>query len=948
LSSAKNMKPKGLQNLVSACITILLFLVTVNTGSAQNDTNLEHNMENPLISKVDIEITAIQDNKDKWVAIAKDLVQFQSGEIFSSKKLNLAKASLKSSGFFKNIEVKTHTQDNGMVAVTIFLAPFPLIQDIIIEGSFPVFEREVLNAMTLYTGEPFNKEMLPAQEEAIVHLLENNGYIHPHVKIFEEKESNDKLVVNVDIDKDVFYYTRQVNITGNQAFSDIRLKVRTDTWQSSLLPASMSRFIQKEFDEDVKNLTAFYRNNDFPDVNITPEIEKNAETGEVVINFLIDEGDCYEITFHGNEEFWDWTLKDELTPFKKGNRRNIGLRKSIRNIKERYQKAGYTECSVKTKLIPGKPINKNIRHIRFFIEEGPRSIVKNLKIEGNLNIPEDKIRDQILTRPPELFSDGEFVSQILENDIQAIKALYLKEGYMAVNIDRKIAWQQDDKLKVNFVDITLLVEEGKKVTVTSIDFKGMNAMTEEEALQSIILKPGRPFREYLLKDDSNRLAAAVSEKGYPHVVVKEIAEVSHDKTKAKIVYSVTEGPFVKMGNIHAVGNFRTSDSIILEEMELEKDMPFSMIKMLESQRNIKNINAFETARTLPIGLKEKADRVHLMVEVEEKKPYSVQVGLGYDTSRHLYFNTRAGDQNLLGLNKEAWISLEVSEIGQKGETGIFEPRFLGTHIMSSFTIFGEKREEFNQDFGTISQGTVLSFSKKLPYDLTAGLAFSLERKEQFLRDERLLLPEEEEEYEPRTILVTTPSIAYDAVDSFFRPQKGIHSSLQADISSGLENSLDDFIKYQYEIKLYYTFFQRLTFALRGHAGHIIPFNKESNIPNDQLFYLGGLTDVRGYNENMLRFDGEGKALGGRTSLSGSIEARFDAGFNIEIAPFFDTGSIRNTITNEGSDEFRSSVGIGLRYLFPYLPVGVQYGHKLNRKKHLEDAGRFYVTIGYIF
>ncbi len=949
MSSAKKMKPKGLQNRISTCIAILLCLGTVNTASAQTDTSRKQNGANPLISRVEIKINAIQDNTDKWIAIAKDLIQFRPGEIFSLKKLNLAKASLKSSGFFQNMEVKTHKENNGMVAVTFFLTPFPLIQDILIEGSFPVFEREVLNAMILYTGEPFNKETLPAQEEAVVHLLENNGYIQPRVRIFEEKESNGKVFVKVNIEKNNFYYIRQVDITGNKSFSDARLKLRIDTWQSSLLPGSMSRFVKKKLNEDVKNLTAFYRNKQFPDVNVTPEIEKNVETGEVVINFLINEGPCYAITFHGNEEFWDRTLRDELILFQKGNRRDIGLRKSVRNIRELYQKAGYMECKVKTEPVPGKPVSNNIRHIRFFIKEGPRSIVKNLKIEGNLNIPEEKIRDQVLTRPPELFSDNEFVSQTLENDIQAIKSLYLKEGYVAVKIDEKITWRPDDKHKVKFANITLLIEEGKKVTITSIDFKGMNVLTEEEALQSITLKPGGPFREYALKDDGNRLAAAVSEKGYPHVVVKETTEVSNDRTGVKIVYSVIEGPFVKMGNIHAVGNFRTSDKVILKEMELEKDMPFSMIRMLESQRNIKDINAFETARTIPIGLKEKADRVHLMVEVEEKKPYSVQAGLGYDTSRHLYFNTRVGDQNLFGLNKDAWISLEVSEIGQKGETGITEPRFLGTRIQSSFTIFGEKREEFNQDFGTRSQGAVLSFSRKLPYDLTAGLAFSLERKEQFLRYGRQpMLPEEKEEYEPRSILVTSPSIAYDSVDSFFRPQKGIYSSLKADVSSGLKNSLDDFIKYQYEIKLYYTFFKRLTFAFRGRAGHISLFNSQSNIPDDQLFYMGGLTDVRGYNENMLQFDDEGEALGGRTAFSGTIEARFDAGFNIEIAPFFDTGSIRDTFNNEGTDEFRSAVGIGLRYLFPYLPVGIQYGHKLDRKKHLEDAGRFYVTIGYIF
>jgi len=945
------MIQKGLKNWVSGFVLILICLGIVGNASAQNHTDQGNDVKTLLISKIDIEVTGIQDNQDntdKWIKIAKDLAPFQSSEIFSQKKLTLAKDALSSSGFFKTIDAKAHIRESGLVDVTFRLTPFPLIQDIRIEGSFPVFEREVLNAITLYTGKPFNEKALPEQEKALVRLLERNGFIHPYVKILSEKTENDTVIIHIDIKKEIFYFIQQVDITGNRSFSEARLKIWTDTWLSSLLPGSMSRFFKKKLDEDVKNLIAFYRSQDFPDVNITPEIEKNIETGQVVIHLLIDEGDRYEITFHGNEEFWDLTLTNDLAPLQKGNRRNIGLRKSIRNIKDRYQKAGYKECTVKEKPIPGEQVQQHIRPVRLIIEEGPRSLVNRLDIEGNQNVSEERIRDQILTRPPELFSDGEFNDQVLENDIRAVQALYSKEGYIDAKIDTNITWHVDEKPNIKLARIALLIEEGKRTTITSIDFKGLQALTKEEVFQVITSEPGGPFQEYIIADDVNQLAAAISEKGYPHVTVTETVKINPDRTKAEIIYSIVEGPFVTMGNIHTVGNFRTNDSIIEKEMELEKDMPFSMVSMLESQRNIKNINAFETARTIPIGIREKADKIHLLVDVEEKKPYSLEVGLGYDTPRHLYGNMRISDQNLFGLNKNAWIDLEISEIGYRGETGILEPRFLGTRILSSFTLFGEKQEKFNQNFGTESQGATLSFSRKLPHNFIAGLAFSLERKEQYLRNGAYLSEEEIEAYDPRSILVTTPSITYDTVDSFFRPKKGIYSSIKVDISNGLENSLDNFIKYQYEIKLYHTFFKRLTLACRGRAGHIIPAGSESNIPDDQLFYLGGLTDVRGYDENLLRFDENHKAVGGRTLYTGTLEARFDAGFNIEIASFFDTGSIQNAPSNEGSDDFRSSVGLGLRYLFPYLPVGLQYAHKLGEIKPSEDVGRFYVTIGYIF
>jgi outer membrane protein insertion porin family len=929
-------------------IAVLICLGITCNASAESQIHHGSGEEALIISNIDIEIAGMQDDMAKWADIAHDLILLRPGELISQQQLILIKDKLLSSGFFKAIDLKTDIQDGNTVDILFRLAPFPLIKDIQIQGSFPVFEREVLNAMTLYTGKPFDETVLPEQEGAVRNLLENSGFIEPRVKIYSEKTDSSHVILHVDIEKELFYYIQKIDFIGNNSFSSARLKIRTNTWLPSLLPRFMSRLNKKKLDEDVKNLTEFYRSKDFPDASVTPEIEKNTETGLVIIHFLIDEGKRYDITFHGNEEFWDLTLLKDLEPLQKGNRRNIGLRKSIRNIKDRYLNAGYEECTVKQESASEDSPDQNVHPVRLVIIEGTRSLVKRLSLEGNHNIPEEDIRDQILTRPPELFFDGAFNDQTLENDIRAIKALYSKHGYRDVVIDKKIEWQLDLKNNVKLADITLPIQEGEKTTISFIRFEGMHALTEEEALKAISSEPGGPFQEYTLSNDTNQLAAAISEKGYPHVVVTKKAEIRPDAKIAEVIYSVVEGPFVAMGNIHTVGNFRTENNIIEEEMELEKDMPFSMVNMLESQRNIKNINAFETARTSPIGLKEKKDKVHLMVRVEEKKPYSLEAGFGYDTARHLYGNIRLGDQNLFGLNKNAWIDLEVSEIGYRGETGILEPRFLGTRILSSLTVFGEKQEKFNQNFGTENQGAILSFSRKLPHNFIAGLAFSLERKEQYLRDEQPMLEEEREEYDPRSILVTTPSIAYDTVDSFFRPKYGIYSSIKMDISNGLENSLDNFIKYRYEIKLYHTFFKRLTIACRGKAGHIIPAGSESNIPDDQLFYLGGLTDVRGYNENLLRFDEEHKAVGGRTLFTGTIEARFDVGFNIEIASFLDTGSIRNAPSNEGNDDFRSSVGVGLRYLFPYLPVGLQYAHKLGRIKTPEDPGRFYVTIGYIF
>ena len=133
---------------------------------------------------------------------------------------------------------------------------------------------------------------------------------------------------------------------------------------------------------------------------------------------------------------------------------------------------------------------------------------------------------------------------------------------------------------------------------------------------------------------------------------------------------------------------------------------------MKSQRNIRDIEAFDSVRFNTYGLKEKQDTVNLLLELEEKKPYYIQFGGGYDTEREFYANILAGDHNLFGLNKEVWAGAEISQIGYRGDLESVEPRFMGTRIKSAINLFTEKREEFNTNFGTRERGVSVSFNRK--------------------------------------------------------------------------------------------------------------------------------------------------------------------------------------------------------------------------------------------
>ena len=200
---------------------------------------------------------------------------------------------------------------------------------------------------------------------------------------------------------------------------------------------------------------------------------------------------------------------------------------------------------------------------------------------------------------------------------------------------------------------------------------------------------------------------------------------------------------------------------------------------------------------------------------------------------------------------------------------------------------------------------------------------------------------------PQAVWVTTPSVRYDSRDSFIRPTRGWLSSLSLDLSKGIENRLDDFAKYRFDTRYFYTPVKGLTFGWLARLEQIFPYGDNHSVPDDQLIFLGGINDVRGYAENLLRFDDNGDPVGGKTALVGSFEARIDLGWNLELTTFVDSGSVQEAVHAGGSDEFRSSVGMGLRYITPIGPIGLLYGYKLNPKEG-EAPGRIHISIGYTF
>ena len=225
--------------------------------------------------------------------------------------------------------------------------------------------------------------------------------------------------------------------------------------------------------------------------------------------------------------------------------------------------------------------------------------------------------------------------------------------------------------------MTLTIQEGVRTRVTGIRFSGDLPVAEAELRKVLRLNFRDPYRTYMMENDRNQLASRIAAVGYPYVQVDGRLNYSEDRRGVQIDYHIEPGPLVRVGLVAFLGSFRTSPDILFRELGFDEGAPFSLDQTLKAQRNLRDLNLFESVQVRTIGLKEKASTVHLIFETPEKRPYFFELGGGYTTDKGFYLRSKTGDHNFGGTNKDVWMGGEAGETGYRLDAGISNPASVG-------------------------------------------------------------------------------------------------------------------------------------------------------------------------------------------------------------------------------------------------------------------------------
>jgi outer membrane protein insertion porin family len=209
----------------------------------------------------------------------------------------------------------------------------------------------------------------------------------------------------------------------------------------------------------------------------------------------------------------------------------------------------------------------------FQVSEKP--LVESIRITGNKEIANDKIREAIGFKANSVFSGGE-----LAKSQKKVKKLYTDEGYYLADVSTTTT-----KVGKNGVRVTFDVKEGSKVLIKTIRFEGNKVFsarkirkqmeTKEKWFLSWITGAGT-YKEDVLKNDVNRISDLYFNNGYINVKVGEPqVKLLPDKSGLEVTIGITEGDQYRTGSIDFKGDLLESKEVLYGKVKLEKGQVFS-------------------------------------------------------------------------------------------------------------------------------------------------------------------------------------------------------------------------------------------------------------------------------------------------------------------------------------------------------------------------------------
>lgn len=256
------------------------------------------------------------------------------------------------------------------------------------------------------------------------------------------------------------------------------------------------------------------------------------------------------------------------------------------------------------------------------VTERPR--IARIEFTGNQKRETEELEKKLILRAGEVYSPVAVQSQL-----DSLRAYYRDEGFARARVEAV-----QDSAAGGDVALRFVVREGEKVRIRAIEFAGARAFAEKKLRKHLKTKTkgllgGGEVREEDAAEDQDKLERFYHEQGYRdmRMVSREVQDTD-DPRRLKLVVTVEEGPFYRIGAVDWRGNSVLSAAELAPLWRKPKKPEHYSVAKIERVQG-EAYGAYAEKGYLYVGVEPReevrdSNRVDLTFVVSEGKPSNVR------------------------------------------------------------------------------------------------------------------------------------------------------------------------------------------------------------------------------------------------------------------------------------------------------------------------------------
>ncbi|MEW9856916.1 outer membrane protein assembly factor BamA [Novosphingobium sp. M1R2S20] len=352
-------------------------------------------------------------------------IKLRIGQPYTSEAADQALKDLYETELFSDVQI---TNDGGNV--TIQVKENPVVNRIILEGNKRIKDDKILPEIKVAPRQIFTRSKVRADVARIIELYKRQGRYAATVEPKMVMLDQNRVDIVFEITEGDKSKVRQINIIGNEQFSDSELRGEMVTKQTGFTKifSSNTSYDPDRMAFDQQKLRQFYLTQGYADFRVVSAVaELTPDKKDFIITYVVEEGERYkfgEVNVDSQLRDFDSEKLAARLPMKEGDWYDAKLvEDTIEQLNDTAGAFGYAFADVR----PNYDRNKEdlTMGLTFVISEAPRVYVERIDVNGNT-----LTQDKVVRREFRLAEGDAFNSLQVKRSTNRIKSLgYFQEKF---------------------------------------------------------------------------------------------------------------------------------------------------------------------------------------------------------------------------------------------------------------------------------------------------------------------------------------------------------------------------------------------------------------------------------------------------------------------------------------------------------------------------------------